>query len=325
MAALLLTGLALAGLDAEFEDLGIPEQVGAEGIWGGERTNQYPNVVALAEMANWGTLVFCTGTLVDERWIVTAAHCLYGKEGLLSAGDLSVLFGDDINLNGYNDAIRFSDFVLHPQYVDGAFDYDIAVVELSSPKNGIDFAVLNDEPIGQDWGGKSLTFVGFGMTDFNVNDSGTKRVTEIPIVSYDEMIVYSEHATSNICQGDSGGPGFETTDSGALELAGVNSFIYAGCSGGGGGATRIDVVIDWIASHVPNILRDSGETTDGGDDPTGDDDDDLGTDPPIVDGGDSDLVYSDTTESPGGCATSPGTGGLAFTIPLLAMLLGRRP
>ena len=304
-----------------------------DGIWGGETTTSYPNVVALAELWGNGGYVFCSGTLIQHRWVITAAHCLDGQQGALNRGDLYILFGNDILRNGYSDAIRFSDFMMHPDYDGANFRNDIGLVELESDKMGVDFAVLNDESITTDWYGELLTFVGFGITVDGANDAGTKRETDIPIDGYDASYVYSENGTSNVCQGDSGGAAFETTNQGNLELVGINAFVYPGCAGGGNGATRVDAYIDWIDDYVPDALlggsgEGSGGTEDPGDDP-GSDDNDLGG---SVDMSTYDRDFGEVTRPTGAkypralrCATGPVGGSWGWlTFFGLGALFSRR-
>ena len=333
MIGLLTVGVALAnppvgdltdaldtpfGRDVEIVDL-FPADSEAEGIWGGETTTAYPNVVALAELWGNGGYVFCSGTLIDHRWVITAAHCLDGQEGALNRGDLYILFGDDILRNGYSDAIRFSDFHMHPDYDGANFRNDIGLVQLESDKMGVDFSVLNDEPMTTEWYDEPLTFVGFGITADGANDAGTKRETDIPVDDYDAQYVYSENGTSNVCQGDSGGAAFETTQEGNLELVGINAFVYPGCAGGGNGATRVDAHIDWIVGYVPDALLGGSGAGSGGDEDPGEDPADDNNLRGSVDMDAYDRDFGDVTTPEGAkypmglrCATGPAGGPMGW-------------
>jgi V8-like Glu-specific endopeptidase len=305
----------------------------ADGIWGGTKTSDYPNVVALAQLWGNGGYVFCSGTLIDNRWVITAAHCLDGQQGALNSGELYILFGNDILQNGYSDAIRFSDFHMHPDYDADNFLHDIGLVEMESDKAGVDFAVLNDEPLSTDWYGDLLTFVGFGITVDGANDAGSKRETDIPIDNYDAQYVYSENGTSNVCQGDSGGAAFETTNQGNLELVGINAFVYPGCAGGGNGATRVDAYMGWIQGYVPDVLLGgSGEGSGGTEDPedNGEEENNLGG---SVDLDAYDRDFGDVTTPDGAryqkalrCATgvAPESAGWVAFWGLLAVFARRR-
>ena len=236
-----------------------PAAEGPNGIWQGDETNGYPNVVALANIRQ--NHIFCSGTLIQDRWVVTAAHCLEDIDWDFNRGDLYILFGNDIRNDGYIDAIEWANYIGHPSYDAENFRNDIGLVQLSSAKVGVDFAVVNNEGLTIDWYDQLLTFVGFGITYDDANDSGTKRETDIPIDNYDVQYVYSEDRLSNVCSGDSGGAAFETLEDGSLELVGVNAFVYGNngpdgpvCADGGNGATRIDMHIDFITGYVPDIL-----------------------------------------------------------------------
>lgn len=107
-------------------------EVAAEGAW--------PWQVALLV---GGTPVstdtqFCGGSLVLDRWVLTAAHCVHmqmedGTYADLAPGDIEVLAGTNHLTPGSGDLIPVEAVFRHPQYEGTQFDFDIALIKLSRP------------------------------------------------------------------------------------------------------------------------------------------------------------------------------------------------
>lgn len=101
----------------------------------------HPFQVALlfADQADDWKAQYCGGTLVSERFIVTAAHC---SDFVSNPADVKVLVGSQ-RLDGSGRSIDVRRIYVHPVWPDriGA-DYDVAVWELATPVTGIPFAVV---------------------------------------------------------------------------------------------------------------------------------------------------------------------------------------
>ncbi len=205
---------------------------------------------------------FCTATLIDEEWILTAAHCLTEHEDMPLAPDNVFFFvgtdarpswGDDPR---DGDLYAVDEFHIHPDYQGLMNTNDIGLVHLSRPLTDVTAFPFNDEDLTDALVGEGVFYAGFGVTNgANNAGGGIKRSTTLPIDSiYETYYAHSyDDSNSGVCFGDSGGPGLLQID-GEWLVIGVNSAGdsegYDPCKQGYSIHTRTDHYSPWIYSLV---------------------------------------------------------------------------
>lgn len=75
-----------------------------------------------------GTSTFCGGTLIDMFWVLTAAHCVSGRD----ASDLTIIAGSTSYLEPKM-VVSVNGVFIHPEWQDNLFANDIALLRLSQP------------------------------------------------------------------------------------------------------------------------------------------------------------------------------------------------
>jgi len=178
-----------------------------------------------------GTNYCCTGTLIQERFVVTAAHCLPGRIEAIFVGNNTVT-GAGQNARRVR-VVRQHEF----SYDAGTSRNDIALLELEAPVTDVKpCRIATAEEVKE---ARDVRLVGFGQSEYDYG--GKKRQVVVPVATLDTGR-YGEHpglelvaggAGKDTCYGDSGGPAFiEKGDE--LILAGVTSRgILAECGPGG--------------------------------------------------------------------------------------------
>ncbi len=168
-------------------------------------------------------LLLCSGALVAEDVVLTAAHCIdddWPVLGLELAGAL-------VDVRGTR---------AHPSWsTERPGEHDLALVYLSAPSELAPLDLASQEP----QFGDLVTTYGFGQVDDGV-EPGLRSV-QGEVSNVFPWFVAVEGFGGRPCHGDSGGP----VVSEGLVLA-VTSFT-PDCEGESTGAARVDVEAGWIA------------------------------------------------------------------------------
>ena len=230
--------------------VGLPAVAMAGQLPTSDKTTKIINGTATSGHAAVGALVangqqFCTGTLVTDRVVVTAAHCLYGGD---SPQGMTFFIGADVNAAGSGKHIAVKSLHVYPHYDDEQVLHDVAALTLAEPA-GVEPVALLRQSMTNDWIGRNLTFVGYGVTSAMAMESGKKFEVDIAIKEVWPTAFMYDDKTRNTCSGDSGGPALFALD-GRLTLVGVTSYGDDGCSEYG-----VNNRVDPYAAFIDSVIE----------------------------------------------------------------------
>ncbi|XP_078416606.1 enteropeptidase [Cetorhinus maximus] len=205
----------------------------------------------------------CAATLVSEQWIVSAAHCVYGRN--LDPMHWKAVLGlyTQLNLTYPQTQTQLIDRILmNPHYNMRTKDSDIALMHLVSPVNYTEFVqpVCLPDRKQQFSPGMMCYIAGWGKVLQSGPPASVLQEAEIPLVSnrkcQEQLPQYNitgnmmctgyEAGGVDTCQGDSGGPLVCKQDS-LWFLAGITSFGHGcGLPHNAGVYARVTEFVDWI-------------------------------------------------------------------------------
>jgi hypothetical protein len=182
----------------------------------------------------------CSGVVVADDWILTAAHCVSGTK------QISVLVGDPRETLTSTLATQT---VTHETL-------DAALVHAELPSGEVDSLSLMDEPLDVPWLGRLVQVAGRGLTENG--STGELLFIAEPIVRIDEdSIVVDGLGSGGACGGDSGGPLLSIAQDGSLRILGILSRGSYTCAHEDR-YVRSDLLVDWVTARTGS--RDSPQT-----------------------------------------------------------------
>ncbi|ENM3850456.1 GlyGly-anchored extracellular serine protease VesA [Vibrio cholerae] len=235
----------------------------------------YPSFASLAIYISpyqYSSGTYCGATILNSRYILTAAHCFYGNSySMLYTVVVPQLEDESQFPNGNVQFARAAEFYYPDNYIDSSTVYwpnDIAIIKLESDLNVSNFVGVLNSSINNSYDVNG-TYKAIGHGYVNGNVAGGTRLLEttltfVPFATCSAYYGPNLQASqicftgpqiglykNSTCSGDSGGPVYLETGSGLVQV-GITSFGPSQC---GNPALPVTSVFTEVSDYYSWILR----------------------------------------------------------------------
>jgi secreted trypsin-like serine protease len=240
---------------------------------------EFPHVVALGWGSDERSLKFhCTGSLVSENYVVTAAHCITSAKGEPSFALVGDVWLTPEKANDFRKIVQIEKSIVHPSYKPPLTYGDIALVKLSTKLELSQYLLPVCLPEAGDKAGEndSVEAAGFGLLGPGEPQTNALQVVNLTYIQKKECLEFYNSASDrdrrfpeglaktqlcagdktdsgkDTCSGDSGGPLTINKDYRCVfYLVGLTSFGARLCSYGQPAVyTKVFSYNSWIESIV---------------------------------------------------------------------------